>query len=68
MSGTKVGKKATRAQILESLLEPSKKVEPQWVTYMVETTDGRVVAEGTHRELLDRVPAYAATVTREEDL
>jgi ABC-type multidrug transport system fused ATPase/permease subunit len=28
---------------------------------------GRVVAEGTHRELLDRVPAYAATVTRGED-
>ncbi|GAA1735616.1 ABC transporter ATP-binding protein [Luedemannella helvata] len=28
---------------------------------------GRVVAEGTHRELLDRVPRYAATVTRGED-
>jgi ABC-type multidrug transport system fused ATPase/permease subunit len=28
---------------------------------------GRVVAEGTHRELLDTEPRYAATVTREED-
>jgi ABC-type multidrug transport system fused ATPase/permease subunit len=28
---------------------------------------GRVVAEGTHAELLDREPRYAATVTRGED-
>lgn len=28
---------------------------------------GRVVAEGTHRELLDAQPRYAATVTRGED-
>jgi ABC-type multidrug transport system fused ATPase/permease subunit len=28
---------------------------------------GRVVAEGTHTELLDRSPGYAATVTRGED-
>jgi ABC-type bacteriocin/lantibiotic exporter with double-glycine peptidase domain len=28
---------------------------------------GRVAAVGTHRELLDREPAYAATVIREED-
>jgi ABC-type multidrug transport system fused ATPase/permease subunit len=30
-------------------------------------TAGRVAATGTHRELLDTCPAYAATVTREED-
>ncbi|HEV7712940.1 MAG TPA: ABC transporter ATP-binding protein, partial [Asanoa sp.] len=29
--------------------------------------DGRVVAAGTHRELLRRSTDYAATVTREED-
>jgi ABC-type multidrug transport system fused ATPase/permease subunit len=29
--------------------------------------DGRLLAEGTHAELLDRVPAYAATVTRGEE-
>lgn len=28
--------------------------------------DGLVVAEGTHRELLDAEPRYAATVTRGE--
>jgi ABC-type multidrug transport system fused ATPase/permease subunit len=28
---------------------------------------GRVAATGTHRELLDTCPAYAATVTRDED-
>ena len=28
--------------------------------------DGRVVAFGTHRDLLDEVPAYRAVVTREE--
>jgi ABC-type multidrug transport system fused ATPase/permease subunit len=28
---------------------------------------GRVAATGTHRDLLDTCPAYAATVTREED-
>jgi ABC-type multidrug transport system fused ATPase/permease subunit len=29
--------------------------------------DGKVVAEGTHRELLDGEPRYAATVTRGEE-
>jgi putative heme-binding domain-containing protein len=37
-----IGKKATRAQILESLLEPSKKIDPQWVAYLLETTDGKL--------------------------
>jgi ABC-type multidrug transport system fused ATPase/permease subunit len=35
--------------------------------HVVYVEDGRVVAEGTHRDLLDREPRYAATVTREED-
>ena len=35
------------------------------VVFFVE--DGKVVAEGTHRELLDREPRYAATVTRGEE-
>ena len=34
------------------------------VAYLV---DGRIVAEGTHRELLRSTPAYASTVTRGED-
>jgi ABC-type multidrug transport system fused ATPase/permease subunit len=37
------------------------------VDHVVYVEDGRVVAEGTHIELLDREPRYAATVTRGED-
>ena len=36
------------------------------VDHVAFVQDGRVVATGTHRELLDRVPAYRAVVTREE--
>ena len=35
--------------------------------HVVYVEGGRVVAEGTHAELLDREPRYAATVTRGED-
>lgn len=35
--------------------------------HVVYVADGRVHAEGTHRELLGSSPAYAATVTRGED-
>jgi ABC-type multidrug transport system fused ATPase/permease subunit len=35
--------------------------------HVVYVEAGRVVAEGTHRELLDGEPRYAATVTRGED-
>src|SRR5262249_30528158 len=38
---SQVGKKATRGQILESLLEPSKVIEPPYVAYLLETTDGK---------------------------
>ncbi|MEV5559576.1 ABC transporter ATP-binding protein [Nonomuraea wenchangensis] len=34
--------------------------------HVVYVEDGRVLAEGTHRQLLDSSPAYAATVTRGE--
>jgi len=37
-----VGKNFTRAQILESILQPSKKIEPKWLTYVIETARGRV--------------------------
>ena len=39
---TTIGKKYDRAQLLESLLEPSKRIEPKYVTYLVETTRGRI--------------------------
>ncbi|MGI5212058.1 ABC transporter ATP-binding protein [Plantactinospora sp. CA-290183] len=35
--------------------------------HVVFVEDGKVVAEGRHRELLDTEPRYAATVTRAED-
>lgn len=37
-----IGKRLTRAEILESLLEPSKKIEPKFATWYVETSDGLV--------------------------
>jgi putative heme-binding domain-containing protein len=37
-----IGKKYTRAQILESILEPSKFIDPQYVSYVVGTTDGQL--------------------------
>ncbi len=37
-----IGKKYTRAQILESILDPSKFIDPKYVTYLVETNDGKV--------------------------
>jgi putative heme-binding domain-containing protein len=35
-----IGKKYNRAQLLESILEPSKTIEEKYVTYQVVTTDG----------------------------
>lgn len=40
---TTIGKKLTRTQLLESILDPSKLIEPKYVTYLVETADGRIV-------------------------
>jgi putative heme-binding domain-containing protein len=37
-----IGKKLDRARILESILEPSKSIEPQYMAYLVETKDGQV--------------------------
>jgi putative heme-binding domain-containing protein len=38
---TTIAKKYDRAQLLESLLEPSKRIDPQFVTYLAETKEGR---------------------------
>jgi len=37
---TTIGKKLDRAKLLESLLEPSKLIDPKYVTYLAETSDG----------------------------
>ncbi|HEY1068901.1 MAG TPA: PQQ-dependent sugar dehydrogenase, partial [Pirellulales bacterium] len=36
-----IGKKLSREQLLESLMEPSKTVDPKFAGYSLETTDGR---------------------------
>lgn len=41
---TAIGKKLDRAKLLESVLEPSKSIDPQFATQLVETTDGRVIS------------------------
>jgi putative heme-binding domain-containing protein len=41
---TTIGKKLDRAKLLESILQPSLSIEPQFATYLVETTDGVVQA------------------------
>jgi len=40
---TTIGKKLSHAQLLESILEPSKTIDPKYVTWLVETDDGRVL-------------------------
>lgn len=40
---TAIAKKNNRAQLLESILEPSKRIDPKYVTYLVETTQGRLL-------------------------
>jgi len=37
---TTIGKKLDRPKLLESLLEPSKLIDPKYVTYLAETSDG----------------------------
>ncbi|MCH8829928.1 MAG: c-type cytochrome, partial [Planctomycetes bacterium] len=40
---SKIGKKYNRAQLLETILQPSKKIEPKYLSYLVETKRGRVL-------------------------
>jgi putative heme-binding domain-containing protein len=40
---SQIGRKLNRAQLLESILEPSKAVDPKYVAWLVETKDGRVL-------------------------
>ena len=41
---SQIGKKLDRPKLLESILEPSKNIDPQYVTWVVETTAGQVVS------------------------
>ena len=40
---TRIGAKYDRAALLDQILEPSRTVEPQYTSYLVETKDGRVL-------------------------
>jgi putative heme-binding domain-containing protein len=54
-----IGKKQTRAQIVESILEPSKSIDPKYVAYLLETTDGKLhtglLAEKNDKEVVLRL-------------
>ncbi len=53
---TKVGTKYDRAAMLDQILEPSRTIEPQYVSYLLEMKDGRVlsglIVEKTAREVV----------------
>src|SRR4029077_8102002 len=55
---SQIGKKYTRSQLLESILDPSRTVEPKYTAYVVETTDGKLhtglLAERNAREVVLR--------------
>jgi putative heme-binding domain-containing protein len=55
---TQIGKKYNRTQLLETILEPSKTIEPKYATHLVETKQGQVhagiLAERTVREVVLR--------------
>ncbi len=40
---SQIGKKYTKALILENIVEPSKTIDPQYVTYVVETAAGQIL-------------------------
>jgi putative heme-binding domain-containing protein len=41
---TKIGSKYDKAALLDQILEPSKTIDPAYVTHLVETKDGRIVS------------------------
>lgn len=40
---SEIGKKYNRAKILETILDPSKEIDKQYVAYVLQTTDGRLL-------------------------
>jgi putative heme-binding domain-containing protein len=57
---TQIGKKYTRGQILESILQPSKSIDPQYVAYLAELSDGKVLTgllgAKTDKEVVLKLP------------
>jgi putative heme-binding domain-containing protein len=55
---THIGKKYTRGQLLDKLIDPSKSVDPKFAAYLLQTTDGKshlgVLVVKTDREVVLR--------------
>jgi putative heme-binding domain-containing protein len=55
---THIGKKYTRGQLLDKLVDPSKSVDPKFAVYLLQTTDGRshlgLLVSQTDREVVLR--------------
>jgi putative heme-binding domain-containing protein len=53
---TDLAKRKSRAEVLESILEPAKSIDPKYVSYLLETTDGQfhtgLLGEKTDREVV----------------
>jgi putative heme-binding domain-containing protein len=68
---THVGKQNSKAQLLESLLEPSKKIDPKFVGYLLETDRGQIhagllVEKSAERVILRNAKNELITVPTEE--
>lgn len=50
---TQIGRKYTKAQILENIVDPSKAIDPKYATHLVETEGGAIVAGLKVREDAD---------------
>ncbi len=57
----KVGRKYGRAELLETILEPSKVIDPKYLTYVVETTEGQVFTGLMEKKDSDEVVLRQAT-------
>jgi putative heme-binding domain-containing protein len=47
---TEIAKKLTRAQLLEAILEPSRQIDPKYVSYVLETADGEILSGLLHQK------------------
>lgn len=56
-----VGKKYSRAEILENILEPSKRIEPKYRTWLVETKRGRLYSGLLHARTDSEIKLKEAT-------
>ena len=69
---TAIGKDRSRVQLLESILYPSKRIEPKFLTYLVETVDGKVMSgllvSRDEKQLVLRDAAGKQTTIAQEDI